>query len=287
HSDYGNQGMTLPLHPLCTLFPRLEGREFDTLVDDIRSNGLREPIITHEGMILDGGNRAAACAAAGVDPRYEQFAGGNLVTFVLSANLHRRHLSPGQAAAIVASAQDWANAQTVGNPQLRNVAQLDTAKDRAEISGASHRTQQSADKVAKADPELARRVAHGEVSLPAAVAQVENKPIKPPKPKLLSEEESARILADNAELRERMQEIASGAQEAIADNESMAKIFDADDRLCAALEEIKRLKAEVDSLKWQLNGAINKGNDAIRRLKSAMAKIEKLEKQAKAAGIAA
>ena len=65
------------------------------------------------------------------------------------------------------------------------------------------------------------------------------------------------------------------------------KDFDADDRLCAALEEIKRLKAEVDSLKWQLNGAINKGNDAIRRLKSAMAKIEKLEKQAKAAGIAA
>lgn len=110
---------------------------------------------------------------------------------------------------------------------------------------------------------------------------------KTPKPKLLSEEESARILADNAELRERMQEIASGAQEAIADNESMAKIFDADDRLAATLEEIKRLKAEVDSLKWQLNGAINKGNDAIRRLKSAMAKIEKLEKQAKAAGIAA
>ena len=36
-----------------------------------------------------------------------------------------------------------------------------------------------------------------------------------------------------------------------------------------------------------VNGAINKGNDAIRRLKSAMAKIEKLEKQAKAAGIAA
>ena len=49
--------MTLPLHPLCTLFPRLEGREFDTLVDDIRSNGLREPIITHEGMILDGSYR--------------------------------------------------------------------------------------------------------------------------------------------------------------------------------------------------------------------------------------
>ena len=243
--------MTLPLHPLCTLFPRLEGREFDTLVDDIRSNGLREPIITHEGMILDGGNRAAACAAAGVDPRYEQFAGGNLVTFVLSANLHRRHLSHGQAAAIVASAQDWANAQTVGNPNYATLRNWTRQKDRAEISGASHRTQQSADKVAKADPELAKKVAHGEVSLPAAVAQVENKPIKPPKPKLLSEEESARIRRTTQRLRERMQEIASGAQEAIADNESMAKILMRTIAFVQRWKKSRDSKAEVDSLKWQ------------------------------------
>ena len=209
------------------------------------------------------------------------------VTFTLSANLHRRHLSPGQAAAIVASAQDWANAQTVETPNYATLRNWTRQKIGPKFPDEQVIGRSSPPTKVKADPELARRVAHGEVSLPAAVAQVENKPIKPPKPKLLSEEESARILADNAELRERMQEIASGAQEAIADNESMAKIFDADDRLCAALEEIKRLKAEVDSLKWQLNGAINKGNDAIRRLKSAMAKIEKLEKQAKAAGIAA
>lgn len=119
-----------------------------------------------------------------------------------------------------------------------------------------------------------------------SAAPAEENP-KPPKPKLLSEEESARILADNAELRERMQEIASGAQEAIADNESMAKIFDADDRLAAALEEIKRLKAEVDSLKWQLNGAINKGNEAIKTAKAYQRKADKLEKMLKAAGIAA
>ncbi len=77
----------------------------------------------------------------------------------MAANLHRRQLSAGQQAAIVASAQDWANAQTVGKPQLRNVAQLETAKDRAAQSGASHRTQQMADKVAKADPALSRQVA--------------------------------------------------------------------------------------------------------------------------------
>ena len=55
-----------------------------------------------------------------------------------------------------------------------------TAADRAAESGASLRTQRMADKVAQADPELAKRVAHGEVSLPKAVQQVEskNKPVR-------------------------------------------------------------------------------------------------------------
>lgn len=176
--------MNLELHPLCTLFPRLSGAEFESLKDDIRANGLRNPIVTHEGMILDGGNRYRACIEIGITPKTVKFDGGNLVSFVLSANLHRRHLSPGQQAAIVASAQDWARAQTVGRPnssnadKSRNVAGLSTAKERAAQSGASLRTQEMADKVAKESPELAKRVAHGEVSLPAAVKEIERaKPV--------------------------------------------------------------------------------------------------------------
>ena len=61
--------MKYELHPLSTLFPRLVGAEFDALVDDIAANGLRDPIVLHNGMILDGGNRAAACDAAGVEAR--------------------------------------------------------------------------------------------------------------------------------------------------------------------------------------------------------------------------
>ena len=163
------------LHPLSTLFPRLVGAEFDALVDDIAANGLRDPIVLHNGMILDGGNRAAACEAAGVEARYVEFAGGNIVSFVLSANLHRRHLSPAQSAAIVSSAQDWAKAQTHGGNRRADqmdCSPLETIAGRAAASGASTKTQQRADKVAKADPELAKQVAHGEVSLRAAVANV-------------------------------------------------------------------------------------------------------------------
>lgn len=177
--------MTYDLHPLCTLFPRLTGAEFNALREDIKSNGLRHPIVLHDGMILDGGNRYRACIEAGVEPEFSVFGGGNLVSFVLSANLHRRHMSAGQQAAIVASAQDWAKAQTAGSNQHKAKPaagpatlpdHLATVSQRAAESGASERTQRMADKVAKADPELAKKVAHGEVSLPKALAKVEGKP---------------------------------------------------------------------------------------------------------------
>ena len=97
-----------------------------------------------------------------------------------------------------------------------------------------------------------------------------------PKPKLISEERAAELLAENAELRERIAEIARDAQEAIEDNSQMAAIFEADDRLAAAMAEIKRLKAEVASLKEQLAGAIGTRNEAIRSAKYYKAKCEKV-----------
>ena len=138
--------MSYELHPLCTLFPRVDGAEFDALVADVKANGLRQPIVLHDGMILDGGNRYRACVEAGVKPSFVKFDGDNLVSFVLSANLHRRHLSTGQQAAIVASAQDWAKAQTHGGYRKADqgaTLHLETAKSRASESGANLRTQVS------------------------------------------------------------------------------------------------------------------------------------------------
>jgi ParB-like chromosome segregation protein Spo0J len=166
--------MNYELHPLCTLFPRMGGAEYEALKRDIATNGLSQPIIIHEGMILDGGNRYRACQEIGVEPLVAQFEGDNIVAFVLSANLHRRHMSAGQQAAIVSSAQDWAKAQTVGKPKSGSVTGLekDTVATRQAQSGASDKTQRMADQVAKANPELAKKVAHGEISLPKAHEQI-------------------------------------------------------------------------------------------------------------------
>jgi len=165
----------LELHPLCTLFPRLVGAEFEMLKADIAAHGQRESIVVHAGFILDGGNRYRACVEVGVEPALKEFTGDNPVSFVLSANLHRRHLTPGQQAAIVASAQDWSRAHSIGGDRKSDQAAtlpLDSVADRAAQSGASERTQRMADSVARQSPDLARQVAHGEISLPKALEQL-------------------------------------------------------------------------------------------------------------------
>jgi hypothetical protein len=101
---------TYEFHPLANAFPLMEGAEFDALVADIKANGLHEPIVTYEGMILDGRNRFRACLAAGVEPEFDDYIEGedSLVciadpaAYVISRNIHRRHLTAEQKRDLIA-----------------------------------------------------------------------------------------------------------------------------------------------------------------------------------------
>lgn len=219
--------MTLELHPLCTLFPRLEGDEFEALKADIAANGQLQPIVLHDGMILDGGNRYRACVELGIDPLIAEMDLGDydLLSYVVSVNLVRRHLTQGQYASIISSATNWLKAAQRGDNRYTNgltsevvgeedrpatlpdhpdsektgnVAGLETVADRAAKAGVSERTQRMADKVAKADPELAKDVAHGKISLPKALKQVEGKD----QPEAGMKAESSRVDADQDSLQD-------------------------------------------------------------------------------------
>ena len=249
--------MSHELHPLCTLFPRVSGAEFDALVADIKANGLMQPIVLHDGMILDGGNRYRACLEAGVEPAFAEFAGENIVSFVLSVNLHRRHLSPGQQAAIVASAQDWAVAHARGGDRRSDQSatlHFDSAKKRAAESGASVRTQKMADKVAKADPELAKQVAHGEISLPKAIEKIDPKPAKPV--------EQAR----DDELAEAQHTIAGLSQEidALKDRIAVESMDGSEEAKTQAAETIRELRGRVKTLEAEL-AAVKRARDSFMR----------------------
>jgi ParB family chromosome partitioning protein len=53
--------------------PWMTEEELTALADDIKTNGLLQPITLFEGKILDGKCRYQACIMAGVQPTFEQY----------------------------------------------------------------------------------------------------------------------------------------------------------------------------------------------------------------------
>ena len=96
------QCFDLPAHPLAAIFPMLPEAEIAELADDIVTYGQRVPITVLDGQVLDGRNRLAACRFADVEPSFEIYEGGDPLGFVLSHNLHRRHLTTSQRAMVAA-----------------------------------------------------------------------------------------------------------------------------------------------------------------------------------------
>ena len=92
-------GSQYRVHPAAAVFPIMSGREFDELVEDVRVNGLREPVVVSGDQLIDGRNRVRACAAAGVVPEIRELAPGtDVASWVMSVNVHRRHLDASQRA---------------------------------------------------------------------------------------------------------------------------------------------------------------------------------------------
>jgi hypothetical protein len=156
----------MKFHPYADILPLLEGEAFDALVVDIGTNGLLEPITIHEGMILDGRNRYRACAAAGIEPQFLEFEGDDPLGFVLSLNLHRRHLSEAQRAMVAAEIATLGRGAPKKSAAWRNISQPEAAK-RLNVSGRG--LQRAAVIRTYAIPELAAAVRENRI--PLAVAE--------------------------------------------------------------------------------------------------------------------
>nr|WP_278520093.1 MT-A70 family methyltransferase [Brucella anthropi] len=131
--------MTYPAHPLADIFPMIAEADLKVLAADIAANGQVDPILLLGGKVLDGRNRQAACKLAGIEPLYTDFGGTDPVSFVLSKNLHRRHLSESQRAMAAAMIVDWErgiNQTTAGaaNLQTRRAAEKLSISERSVFS---------------------------------------------------------------------------------------------------------------------------------------------------------
>lgn len=93
----------MEFHPISNIFPLMAENELPSLADDIAKNGLIEPIVTHEDMILDGRNRYLACQKVNVELDYVPLdKDRDPLDFVISVNLKHRYLNESQRAMVAA-----------------------------------------------------------------------------------------------------------------------------------------------------------------------------------------
>jgi hypothetical protein len=183
------EGWPGPVHPAANIFPLMQGDEFAALVDDVKANGLLEPVwLTATGELLDGRNRARACAAANVPIPTKVYTGADPIGFAVSLNMKRRHLTTGQKAAVAADLEKVYAAEGLrrksaggaasapGRPVQKDEADLPHLSNRgpqardqaASIVGTSGRAVSQFKRVQEAAPELAEKVRGGHVALDRA-----------------------------------------------------------------------------------------------------------------------
>ena len=168
-------------HTYANLFPMMSRMEYEGLRDDIKTNGQMVPIIIHENQILDGRNRFKACHELDVPPVMELFSeysytGSDPLSFVISNNLHRRHLSSSQRACLaldcVAVFQEEArNAQIEGgrNKVRQSIAEAPderkSSQRASKLFGTNRTYVQLAKKLQDQDPSLLDDVRSGEITI--------------------------------------------------------------------------------------------------------------------------
>lgn len=179
----------MKLHPICDVIPEMQPDEFDALVSSIKRFGYdaSQPVITYEGLILDGRHRFRACEQLGVECPTREFKGDldDAVRFVERHNLHRRNLTASQRAAVAAALEPFyaevaQKRMKLGKPDPgASLPQGRALESAAKAAGTSRRAAQDFKRVASEAPELAEKVRKGEVTINAAVKQIKRTPPPP------------------------------------------------------------------------------------------------------------
>jgi hypothetical protein len=153
--------------------------DFTALVNDIKAHGQQLPIVVYENQVLDGWHRYKACQQLGITPTLEDFTGTDPLTFVLSLNLQRRHLTESQRAMVAA---ELATLERGGDRRSTEFkVPRGTLKQKASIEDVAKQLDVSPRSVKRAkivrkhgSPALVDAVKTGKTTVNAAVKQVES-----------------------------------------------------------------------------------------------------------------
>ena len=155
----------IPVFRDADIFPMIPADELAELADDIKENGLNEPVVVAqihgEWMLIDGRNRREACRIAEVTPTYRivEADADKLKSLVWSWNGPRRHLTSSQKAMAYAMMFPDGEKGGRGKKLLQNCNSLEmNSTDKSNISRARF--------ILKHDSESAKLVRDGHPDYP-------------------------------------------------------------------------------------------------------------------------
>jgi DNA repair exonuclease SbcCD ATPase subunit len=270
--------MELKQHPLSAAFPAMSAEDFQALKDDIEVNGQREPIMLFDGMVLDGWHRYRACIDLGIKPQQFTFTDKDPVAFVLSTNLHRRHLTASQRAAAVVACSSWAPAH---RPKSGEPVPHLTTKEMAKAAQVSDKTIKQAKTAHKAGltdavkagaltVKQAAQVARGTPEPEKKLAPWDKLPEPTLQPALDEAHEAVQILSEeNDRLNDRLAVEAMDASE-----EEKGK---AAETIAALRADLKTANAELSAVKASRDTYMRENAELKKTVAALQRKLRKLE----------
>lgn len=173
----------LQQHPLGKLLPAMSAEEYEYTKADIQKNGQREAIILLAGMVLDGWHRYRICLDLGIEPKVKTLGRkADALAEVLSRNLARRQLSPGQwygvllkiaeeypdvAASLAAVKADAKKRLVAGTPSPHQ--RIRSSEVIGRLAGVGHATVERVDRLKKLSPKLFDEMVEGKTTLSDAI----------------------------------------------------------------------------------------------------------------------
>lgn len=243
-------------HPLSAAFPPMSDEDYSALKADLAANGQRHPAIAitdEDGTmsVLDGWHRVQACMDLGIKPMVVEFSEtADPVAFVISANLHRRHLSASQRAQAIVACNEWvpsgrekpiftevdevqedATPSRTSDPRPPSGRTPVPARELASRAHVSTRTVERAKQVQREAPEVAKEVIAGKKTLNEAVREIRPQPER-------AAERVVKEIPKQSEVEKLHAEIARLNQKIADLQESLAEMTDAAEIL-AGIEEGK------------------------------------------------
>lgn len=279
--------------------PALSADEYALLEESIVQDGCRDPLVVWGGYLLDGHNRYEICTKHGIEFKTYEKAGLttklDVKIWMIENQLGKRNATDFTRTALAlklkplieerAQKRSHANLKQGQSPEclksdtrgIKPVERTDVAI--AKLAGVGKDTVRNVEKIIeKATPEIIAKVQSGAMSISAAAKTVE-----PPKPKAkprpvkeqVAEVKPGMILVDEDDFHELRRML----KESVADNESMGRVFDADDKLATALAEVTRWRAVADNAERTLAAKNGEYIERARAVTHWMNRAQKAEKE--------